>query len=126
MMNFAQEMTARSLLSGSNAEIGERIRQTERMQGFVIVNHAPWLDWDDWSDRSIFSTHLRRVRLVAIEAKKPGNGAFTRLIERIEACRLIPTLVEPNQSLIDWCKRHDYRERHMGKGQFRQTVWYPR
>lgn len=125
-MNFATEMYVRSLMNLSREEIGQRMITTELAQGFRIVTAADWLDWDDWSDYSIISIDEDRVRLVALEAKKPGSGAFTRLIGKIIDAGLVPVLVQPNRSLIDWCMRHDYRSRRIGKGSFSHEVWYPR
>jgi hypothetical protein len=125
-MNFASEMYLRSLMSMSREQIGQRMITAELAQGFEIVREADWLQWDDWSDYSIFSKDHDRIRLVAIEAKRPGKGAFTRLIAGIVDRHLVPVLVEPNRTLIDWCLRHDYRSRRIGKGSFTHEVWYPR
>ena len=84
-MNFATEMYVRSIAGMSRAEIGERMRQTERLQGFTIVTSAKWLDWSDWDKATIISQDGKRIRLVALQAKIPHQGAFTRLIQRIFA-----------------------------------------
>ena len=125
-MNLATEMYLRSMMNLSRDEIGQRMVTAELAQGFKIINEAEWLDWDDWSDYSIFSADGPRIRLVAIEAKKQGTGAFTRLIAKITDAGLVPVLVMPNRSLVDWCMRHDYRSRRIGKGSFSHEVWYPR
>jgi hypothetical protein len=106
--------------------MGERMRSTEREQGFTIVTAAPWLDPNDWTPATIIAADGKRIRLVALEAKNPGHGAFTRLIAKIQAAGLVPVIVEPSRSLIDWCLRHDYRERRIGKGHLVHTIWYPR
>jgi hypothetical protein len=125
-VKFADETYVRSIAGLSRQELGERMKETEREQGFTIVTDAPWLDWDDWSPFTIISQDGGRVRLVALEAKRPGKGAFTRLVERISRARLTPVLVEPSQLLTDWAVRHDWRRRRIGKGRFAHEIWYPR
>lgn len=101
------------------------LRQMEIDQGYALIDAATWLDKSDWHE-IIASRDGRRIRLVLLDALNPGAGAFTRLIERISAAGLVPVIVEPNQFLIDWCHRHGCRMRIIGKGPFRQEVWYPR
>jgi hypothetical protein len=125
-MNFATGMYVRSLFSMSRSDIGDLMRTAELAQGYKIVKEASWLDWDDWTKWTIISTDGRHVRLVALEAVKPGTGAFTRLIEKITAAGLVPVLVEPGQSLVDWAKRRNYKTRTIGRGRFHHTIWHPR
>jgi hypothetical protein len=115
----------REVMGLSRAELGERMRSTELEQGFTIVD-AQWIDWNDWMESTIITQDGKRIRLVALEAREPGKGAFTRLIAKIWKAGLIPVIVEPNRSLTDWCLRHDYRCRRIGKGRFAHEVWYPR
>jgi len=125
-MNFATDMYIRSMMNLSREEIGQRMVTAELAQGFQIVTEAEWLDWDDWTEWTIISQDGDRIRLVAIEARRPKTGAFTKLIRQIEDCLLVPVLVEPNRSLIDWCNRHGYRSRRIGKGSFAHEIWYRR
>jgi hypothetical protein len=98
----------------------------EHAQGFEPVRSAAWLNWNEWDSDSVFTLDGDRVRLVLIAAIQPGHGAFTRLIAAIEAAGLTPVLVEPSRLLIDWCNRHDWRSRRVGKGRHKQHVWHPR
>ena len=125
-MNFATEAYVRSVAANSRAEIGDRMRMCEVRQGFSILSEAAWLDWNDWDRWTIISQDNKRVRLVALQAKHPGHGAFTRLIDGIFKSGLIPVLVEPNQILIDWCRRNQFRKRTIGRKEFRHDVWYPK
>ena len=113
---LADEATAVALIN---------LRRMEQEQGFELIENAPWLNRAEWRE-IIVSRHSRRIRLVLLDARYPGKGAFTRLIEGITKAGLVPVLVEPSQSLIDWCHRHDYRPRNVGKNCFKQEVWYPR
>ena len=108
------------------AEARANIIAMEAAQGFELIEDAAWLDWHDWHEGSVFTQDARRVRLVLLDARQPGKGAFTRLIAKLHACNMTPVLVEPSQTLEDWAKRHSYRSRKIGKGQFRQEIWYPR
>jgi hypothetical protein len=125
-MNFATEAYIRSMVALPREEIGDRMRMCEVRQGFSIVSEAQWLDWNDWDRWTIISQDQKRVRLVALQAKNPGTGAFTRLIDAIWRSSLVPVLVEPNQLLIDWCHRHQFRKRTIGRKEFRHDVWYPK
>jgi hypothetical protein len=101
------------------------LRQMEIEHGFAPIEVASWLNNDDW--REIIATRdHRRVRLVLLDAKQPGTGAFTRLIAGITKAGLVPVIVEPNKTLTDWCVRHGYRMRIIGKGKDRHEVWYLR
>lgn len=110
----------------SREQLGDEMRADEIRQGFSIVSDAQWLDWNEWDAATIISQDTKRVRLVALQAKQQGKGAFTRLVNGIFRAGLVPVLVEPNQTLIDWCHRHDFRRRMIGRGQFRHEVWYPK
>jgi hypothetical protein len=125
-MNFAQEVTIRSALALSREELGMQIRAREVAQGFSIVDAARWLDPDEWDRWTIVSQDGFRIRLVALSARYPHTGAFNRLIDRIVAHELTPVVVEPNDILAEWCRRHWFRKRTCGQGEFRHVVWYPK
>jgi hypothetical protein len=99
--------------------------QAECEQGFSIVGEAPWLNRDDWN-AIVVSQDRTRVRLVLLDAKQPLSGAFTRLINGIFRCNLTPAIVEPNELLVRWCYRHNFRHKVIGKGLYRHHIWYPR
>jgi hypothetical protein len=125
-MNFATEVTIKSALALSREELGEQIKATERAQGFTIVETARWLDPEDWDRWTIVSQDCRRIRLVALSARIPYSGAFTRLIDRIVCETMVPVVVEPNEFLQAWCRKHWFRKRSCGQGRFKQTIWYPK
>jgi|SRR5215813_2846098 len=101
------------------------LRQMEVEQGYTLVADAQWLDRSDWRE-IVASQDGKRIRLVLLDAMRPCTGAFTQLICGIWEAGLVPVIVEPNQTLIDWCNRHDYRRRMVGHGKHRHEVWYPR
>lgn len=106
-------------------QCADNLRTIERAKGFTIIADAAWLDPADWVE-CLATQDRNRVRLVLLHARTPGKGAFTKLIAGIWAAGLEPVIVEPSQTLIDWCNRHNYRRRVVGIGQDRHAVWYPR
>jgi hypothetical protein len=97
----------------------------EEEQGHILIERAEWLNPDDWN-KFIISQDGNRIRLILLDAKVPGNGAFTRLIEGIKKAGLVPVVCEPLGRLTEWCRKHGYRPRKIGKGEHRHEVWYPR
>jgi hypothetical protein len=125
-MNFARHAQVMSAFNRSPKECGDNLRRMEIEQGFTLVEAAIWFDPADWHERSIVSQDGKRIRLVALQAREPGNGAFTRLIAKIFAAGLTPVLVEPNEMMENWCHRHNYRRKRIGQGEHRHEIWYPR
>jgi hypothetical protein len=103
---------------------GENLIRYEMEQGHEIVSPQWW--GEDWTHRTIISQDGDRIRLIALEAKNPHSGAFTRLIENILRRRLFPVVVEPNELLEGWCIRHGWRGRVIGHGKYRHWVYHPR
>lgn len=125
-MNFSQEMTVRSALALSREELGDKLRIGEVRMGFSIITQARWLSDEDWDQWTIVSQDGKRIRLVALSARVPGSGAFTRLIDKITREGLVPVVVQPNERLTEWCKAHWYRKRNCGHGEYRHEIWYPK
>ena len=126
MNYFATDVAVRSALALSREEMGEKLRANEVKMGFSVITEARWLSDDDWDRWTIVTQDKNRIRLVALSARKPGTGAFGRLIDKIMREGLIPVVVEPNPRLEDWCKRHWYRKRNCGQGELRHKIWYPK
>jgi hypothetical protein len=101
------------------------LREMEVEQGFTLVLRSVIINPEDWRE-IVASQDGKKIRLVLLDAMKPGHGAFSRLIAAIWRHDLVPVIVEPNEALISWCVRHDYRRRVIGKGKHRHEVWYPR
>ena len=125
-MDLRTEITIRSALALSRSELGDKIRSLEVAQGFNIITQACWLDPEEWDRWTVVSQDGYRIRLVALSAVHPHTGAFTRLIDRIIVHRLTPVVVEPNDFLTEWCRRHWFRKRSVGHGEFKHVVWYPK
>lgn len=124
-MKLITYMQVLSVLNQSPEEIGDNLRRMEIEQGFSLVSEAAWYSPADWHERTIISQDGKKVRLVALQARRSFEGAFSRLIGNLWKADLMPVLVEPNQTLVDWCCRHNFRERRIS-GKYPHTVWYPR
>jgi hypothetical protein len=118
-------MQVLSAMAQTPQEIGDNLRRMEIEQGFSIISEASWYNKDDWHPRTIISQDGKKVRLVALQARRSQEGAFSRLIGNLWKADLMPVLVEPNQTLIDWACRHNFRERRIN-GKYPHTVWHPR
>jgi hypothetical protein len=124
-MNFATEMTLRSALALSPSEFGDQRKAAELALGYSIIAQARWLDPGEWTKECIVTQDDRRIRLVALQARCPHTGAFTRLIENIIMERHVPVIVAPDVMLTEWCRRHWFRKRNCGIGHLRHVIWYP-
>jgi hypothetical protein len=103
------------------------IRKGEVDQGNVLIYQAPWFYPGEWNEAIISKDPKGRIRLVLLDARLPGNGAFTRLISEIQAYGLTPVIVEPIGSLAVWCKKHGWRKRIIKHGtENKQEIWYAR
>lgn len=91
---------------------GEAMRQDERDKGYRIVlpGDEPWLPKADWPENVCVSQTGNEVRIVAIFARNPGQGAFKRLITGIEAAGLTPVVVCPIFQMPKILKRWGWRE----------------
>src|SRR5215469_14847522 len=98
----------------------------EMLMGHIIIRDAPWLNLGDWADIIVSEDKKGRIRLVLLAAKRPGEGAFGRLIAALERAEKKFCVVEPLNGLLEWCKKHGWKERVMGQGNQRHHVWYPR
>jgi hypothetical protein len=125
MIAFATYMDVLSAMTQTPAEIGDNLRRMEIEQGFSIISEASWFNKDQWHEKTIISQDGRKVRLVALLARRSFEGAFSRLIGNLWKANLMPVIVEPNQTLQDWAIRHNFRERHI-KGKYPHTIWHPR
>jgi hypothetical protein len=103
------------------------IRKGEIEQGYTLIEEAPWFNRDEWTEAIISKDPKGRIRLVLLDARLPGNGAFTRLILEIQAYGLTPVIIEPIGSLTEWCKKHGWRKRIIKRGtENKQEIWYAR
>jgi hypothetical protein len=104
----------------------QSMRAHERALGFEIVlpGEASWLRREDWDDSVVVSKDRRRVRLVALKAHHPGNGALRRTVAGIVECGLEPVIVEPHPRLEQSLKRWGWKRRSVGHGDDAHIIWH--
>lgn len=111
---------------------GQRIedvmRADEAAKGYRVVRpgEVSWLPAADWDYSVVVSLDKDYVRLVAILARNPGNGAFRRLIANISAAGLTPCVLAPTNEMRATVKRWGWRSRYIGHGFDCEERWYPR
>jgi hypothetical protein len=81
----------------SGGDMAALMREDEQRRGHltVIPGDVPWLRTEDWPADVVISLAGKRVRIVAIYAKNPGQGAFRQLIADIQAAGLTPCVLGP-------------------------------
>lgn len=112
----------------SGKKMHEIMRENERRDGarVVVPGEVQWLSAADWHPTVVVSVAGRSVRLVAILANSPGNGAFRRTVAAIMAAGLVPTVIEPTHAMRATMKRWKWKCRHVGYGMNSEEQWRPR
>jgi hypothetical protein len=104
------------------------LRDEEVARGYVPVpvGSVPWLPADEWHEHDVVSLHGDAVRIVAIMARRPGCGAFTRLVTDILAAGLIPVVVCPLARMRTILTRWGWQHRETGSTfEDREDLWQP-
>jgi hypothetical protein len=105
------------------------IVEGERKRGFHVIRpgEAAWFRIGDWKPESIASMYATTVRLVLIDAYRPGTGAFTRMIRDIEEIGGRPVVLEPTKEFAAMLKRRGWASKVTGKRTIeRETIWRPK
>lgn len=105
------------------------MRDDERKAGHQVVKpgEVTWLPAEDWEETVVVSVQDGKiVRLVAILARNPGNGAFRRLIHSIHDAGLIPCVVAPTIEMRATLKRWGWKGQHHGHRWTSEEHWKPR
>jgi hypothetical protein len=105
-----------------------QILKMETDRGFIVipVGSVDWLSPWVWHRNSVVSQDANRIRLVLLEALHQKQGAFTRLIDDLKECELIPVVVEPHDRLAHKLHTWGWRHRRIGVGVTAENLWYPR
>lgn len=102
------------------------LRLQEELADYRVVwpGDVPWFPVADWIGESCVVSigPGRRVRLLMLLARKPGGGAFRRMIAGLQAEALVPVVVEPSPRLQRLLESWKWRSRRTSRG----TIWYPR
>src|SRR6185369_10126381 len=90
--------------------------QCEKERGFEIVEtgSVPWLPAADWPNDIVITQKGKEIRIVSIYAKRPGNGAFRRLITAIIQAGMVPVIVTPVHEMRDTMKRWGWKQKLTG------------
>lgn len=109
-------------------EIRNAMVADERAAGATLVapGELPWLATEDWLDDVVVTLLGKDVRLVWLNARGPGKGAFTRLIAGIEAANLRPVVIDPLSETDAILRRWGWVPRVVGRDVDRITLWRPR
>lgn len=104
------------------------MREDERKAGHLVVlpGDVTWLPAEDWDPTIVVSVDGAVVRLVALLARRPGNGAFGRLIYSINDAGLTPCVIAPTIEMRTTLKRWGWKGRHHGHGWNSEERWKPR
>lgn len=128
MATAAEMLTAVFAALDRGERIEDLMRADERAAGHRVVlpGEEPWFPVDEWSPTCVVSVTTRGdVRLVAIMAAQPGNGAFRRLVAAVRDAGLRPVVVAPSKALAQALKRWGWRERQVGRGWHSERRWMP-
>lgn len=108
--------------------IWQVMRDDEAAAGrsIILPGSEPWLSADDWDATITVSRDGKEVRLVAILAKLPGNGAFRRTVSGILGAGLVPVIIAPAVLMRETMKRWGWAVRHVGSGWDHEEQWRPR
>lgn len=105
-----------------------KMRADELARGHYImpVGSAPFLSTDDWKPEACVSIADGEVRIVLIEAREPGTGAFRRLVEGITDAGLRPVVVCPLDHMKAILKRWGWQVTEVGSTFYdREDQWRP-
>jgi hypothetical protein len=108
---------------------GEAMRRNEIAKGGTLVptGSVDWLPHTDWIEDMVVSRVGDDVRIVAIQAKEPGSGAFSRLITALAKRGLRPIVVCPFSHMEEILRRWKWRRKDVGIGfDDREDQWTPR
>lgn len=102
-----------------------RSDETDAGHRVILPGDEPWFSADEWSPDCVVSLDRRRVRLILIVAQTPGSGAFTRLVARILASDLKPTVLAPTREFQAMLARRGWRRKDFGSGLRHEERWEP-
>lgn len=121
-------LTELLIKASMGVRLHEVMRADERAKGHrvVVPGGEPWLPAVDWDATSVVSVDGNVVRLVAILALNPGNGAFRRLIAAIQTAGLTPHISTPTREMRDTLRRWGWKGKHRGWGDDVEEIWKPR
>lgn len=83
----------------------------------IPVGSVPWLPEDEWDPFSTIVTFRDNiVRLVTLQARLSGDGAFKRLISYLILTRRIPVVYMPTKLMAEALERWGWKKKVLGVG----------
>lgn len=104
------------------------MQREENLRGYKCIQpgQVTWLPVEDWPDDVIVSIRAKNIRIVAIYARNPGLGAFSRLIDAILAAGFHPIVSEPCFKMNEILRRWGWEYRIRGTTfETREVIAYP-
>lgn len=116
------------LTRSQSKSMAEIMREDEVAAGrrIILPGDTSWLPASDWPHDVVVSQDGREVRIIAIYARQPGQGAFRRMVDGIIAAGLVPVVIAPSQEMRATLKRWHWRCRYAGAGVHEEEQWRPR
>lgn len=107
--------------------IEDILRADEEAAGRVVVRpgDVSWLLREDWIDSVVVSRELTEVRLIAMVAQRPGQGALRRTLAGIKRAGLSPVIVEPTREMRATLMRWGWRQTIVGDELACEVQWRP-
>lgn len=119
------EAVARALTIGA----GEAMREDEIKAGHKVIvpGDVLWLPTTDWSSDVVVSQAklMPVIRIIAIKALSPGNGAFSRMITGICEAHLTPCVIEPMFSMPVILTKWGWIREQYETGWEHEEQWWP-
>lgn len=127
-MGVSADYLVRLLDRMRTSPIHEIMRRDEIERGRLVIRpgDAPWFSASEWEPTCVASMQGDDVRLIAILARRPGEGAFRRLIASIVAAGKRPVVVAPSVEMRATLKRWGWRGRTVGRDIETEERWTPR
>lgn len=118
-----------AILNDPNYDPLAAIVADEKKRGYRVLRpgDVPWFLTDDWDSDSIASVSGTMVRLVLLNAHRPGTGAFTRTVSGMQGAGYKPIVLDPTPEFAAMLKRRGWRGKAVGHDfETRETRWRPR
>lgn len=124
LSNIVAQAVARPTFSIADLIVDMERRKFPR--GIIIRPGHRLLPTEDWAEAIVTVTGVR-VRLVLLDARKPGSGAFTRLCAALAEFGHRPVVISPTREFAAMLARRGWRERIVGTTfETRERQWTPR
>lgn len=108
--------TPAELMSETEASLGRKI---------LRVGLCQWLPFMDWRADGVVSLSGDEVHIIAIAAKRPGTGAFRRMVTQISSAGLTPVVVEPFAHMSEIMKAWGWRQEVRQYPEGEREEWRP-